>query len=200
MTLTPAAAQPVTDDALIGAIYESVLRRETRYDGIYYTGVRSTGIVCRPSCRSRTPLLRNIRFYTSMDAALAAGFRPCKRCKPEAPGTASPEVQLAVNAKALIEAALPRSVPLGELAAALHLSPYHLQRVFKRQTGQSPSDYTIGRKLDNAQQQLAASTASITEIAHVCGFSSAAYFAACFQKHLGMSPTQFREEPPAKSL
>jgi AraC family transcriptional regulator, regulatory protein of adaptative response / methylphosphotriester-DNA alkyltransferase methyltransferase len=196
----PMKGQPVQDQELISRIYDSVARREATYDGIYYTGVHSTGIFCRPSCRSRTPLLKNVSFYTSMDAARQAGFRPCKRCKPETPGPAGPEERLIEAAKAAIKAASPKPVTLAELAAGLHISPYYLQRLFKRHTGVSPGDYSAALRLEEAQKLLAETDLSITETGKRAGFSSPAYFSAFFQKHTGQSPTAYREEAAAKRL
>ncbi|MDF2925681.1 MAG: AraC family transcriptional regulator [Paenibacillaceae bacterium] len=184
--------KPVSDPALIQAIYDAVVRRDSLYDGLYYTGVHSTGIFCRPSCRSRIPLLKNVSFYASIEDAIEAGFRPCKRCKPEAPGPAGPEVRLVQAALVLIGSRLPQAASLAELAASLHISPYYLQRVFKRHTGVSPNEHVSLRRLEQAQELLSSTSLSITEIALSTGFSSASYFASFFQKRTGTSPTEYR--------
>lgn len=192
--------EPVRDPELIRKIYESVVRREDAYDGVYYTGVHSTGIFCRPSCRSRTPLLRNVTFYPSVESALEAGFRPCKRCKPEAPGAAGPEARLVQSAMAAIKEALPRQLSLAELAGRQHVSPFYLQRVFKRRTGVSPAGYAAALRLLAAQRLLADTELSVTEVSNRTGFSSPAYFSAFFQKRTGQSPSAYREDASGKRL
>lgn len=183
---------PVRDPQLIERIYETVARRGTAFDGLYYTGVHTTGIFCRPSCRSRTPKPENVSFYTSSAEARQAGFRPCKRCKPEEPGPDGPEAALVHAAMAAIDARLPQAYPLADLAAVLHISPFYLQRVFKRRTGMSPGEFTTSRKLDQAKALLAHSGMTVSGVAQATGFSSAAYFSSVFTKRTGVSPTEYR--------
>lgn len=192
--------QPISDPELIKRIYEAVVRKEALYDGVYYTCVHTTGIFCRPSCRSRTPLLKNISFRASVEDALQAGFRPCKRCKPESPGPAGPEVRLVCSAREAMDAAFPATLSLGELARRLHVSSYYLQRLFKRHTGASPAEYSASRRLEAARQLLDHTDLNITEISLRTGFSSAAYFSAFFQKLAGCSPTVYRQNSAAKRL
>lgn len=183
---------PIRDPELIERIYATVARQEGTYDGLYYTGVHTTGIFCRPSCRARTPKPENVSFYTSIRDALDAGFRPCKRCKPEEPGPEGPEEVLVLAAKKAIEARLPLSYTLADLAASLHISPFYLQRVFKRRTGMSPGEYTTARKLEQAKTLLIRTNMTVSGIAQSTGFSSAAYFSSVFTKQTGYSPSEFR--------
>lgn len=189
--------EPVLDPELVARIYETVVRQDTCYDGIYYTGVHTTGIFCRPSCRARTPLLKNISFYASMEKALEAGFRPCKRCKPEAPGPAAPEARLVQDARRAMEEALPKAIPLEELAGRLHISPYYLQRVFKQHAGVSPAEYTAARRLETASAMLTGTSLPVAEISSRAGFSSPAYFAAFFHRRTGLSPSDYRLQAEA---
>lgn len=184
---------PICDPELIERIYESVARQESTYDGIYYTGVHTTGIFCRPSCRARTPKRQNVSFYTSISDAMEAGFRPCKRCKPEAPGPDGPEAALAKSVKELIAQGLPSSLPLGTLAGMLHVSPFYLQRVFKRLEGASPAEYALRLRIEEAKRLLAEEAElTVAEVAGRTGFSSPAYFSTAFLKATGLSPTEFR--------
>lgn len=88
------------DAELFNKVYDSIVKRESTYDGIYYTGVKTTRIVCRPSCRARTPKQENITLYPSLKAAVREGFRPCKRCKPDTPGALNPDAMLAAQTDA----------------------------------------------------------------------------------------------------
>jgi AraC family transcriptional regulator, regulatory protein of adaptative response / methylphosphotriester-DNA alkyltransferase methyltransferase len=184
----------IRDPQLIQRIYETVARRESTYDGLYYTGVHTTGIFCRPSCRARTPKAENVSFYTSADEARLAGFRPCKRCKPEEPGPDGPEAALIQAAKKAIDSRFPLACSLSDLAAALHISPFYLQRVFKRHSGISPAEYTTWRRLEQAKEHLARTDMTVSDIARATGFSSAAYFSSVFTKHVGFSPSEFRRQ------
>lgn len=186
-------SEPIRDPELIGRIYESVARRESTYDGIYYTGVHTTGIFCRPSCRARTPKLQNVTFYPTIQAALDAGFRPCKRCKPESPGPDGPEAQLVKAAKEAVRSRLPGSITLSGLAAEQHISPFYLQRIFKRHEGISPAEYALRLRIEEAQKLLAGRTdMTVAEVARRTGFSSPAYFATAFLKATGHTPTEFK--------
>lgn len=117
----------------------------------FFYGVSTTRVVCRPGCPSRRPLRRNVRFFAALGEALDAGFRPCKRCRPEAATgpAAARAAQAATRAGRLIDDALAagEAAPsLAALAAAVHLSPFYFQRLFKRLLGVSPAQYARGRK------------------------------------------------------
>lgn len=111
----------LTDD-----LYDTMIRRDTRYDGERYVGIVSTGVVCFPSCRSRLPKRANVHVFPSMEAALQAGFLPCKRCKPDHPAQTSPDTELADQVMAIFKRDYARRITL---AREVRVSPYHLQRV-----------------------------------------------------------------------
>ncbi|MFC0215480.1 Ada metal-binding domain-containing protein [Paenibacillus chartarius] len=148
------------DPTLFEHLYASIARKESTYDGVYYTGVKTTRIVCRPSCRARTPYRENITFYRSLDAALSDGFRPCKRCRPEANGALRPDAALAVQADAWIEAHYGERLTLRELARRLAVSPFHLQRTYKRVTGRSPMEKLHDVRFAAAKRLLTAGSAA----------------------------------------
>ena len=102
----------------------------------FFYAVSTTGVFCRPGCSSRRPLRANVRFFRTAAEARAAGFRSCQRCKPDTPFI-SPIHQI----RAHIEANLDRAVPLAELARLVRLSPFTVQRLFKREMGVSPLQY-----------------------------------------------------------
>ncbi|MCZ8521931.1 MULTISPECIES: bifunctional transcriptional activator/DNA repair enzyme AdaA [Paenibacillus] len=181
------------DPELFDRIYESIASKESTYDGVYYTGVLTTRIVCRPSCRARTPKRENIRLYPSVEEAVAAGFRPCKRCKPESPGSHGPDAALAAEVDALIEAGFGGPITLKTLAARLAVSPYHLQRTYKRVTGRSPAERLQMARVQAARHMLEHTESSMTEIGAAVGFRSPSHFAVWFRQQTGFSPTAFRE-------
>ncbi|MFE6799737.1 bifunctional transcriptional activator/DNA repair enzyme AdaA [Paenibacillus chitinolyticus] len=181
-------------DAIFKSVYETILSRDTRHDGQYYVGITSTGIFCRPSCRSRTPKPENVRVYDSIERALDAGFRPCKRCKPENPSPHGPDAELAETVLGLIRTRYGENLTLHGLASELNISPYHLQRTFKRTTGISPSRQLLLTRMEEAKHRLARSEQPIGEIAAAVGFRSASHFSAVFHKTAGCTPNEFREQ------
>jgi AraC family transcriptional regulator of adaptative response / methylphosphotriester-DNA alkyltransferase methyltransferase len=180
------------DAELFEKVYASIVRKETTYDGIYYTGVKTTRIVCRPSCRSRTPKRENITLYPSVQAAARDGFRPCKRCKPETPGPLGPDAALAAQTDAMIAACYGERLTLRTIANRLAISPYHLQRTYKRVTGQSPMGRLHETRLAAARRLLAESGLPVLEVAQAVGFRSASHFAVWFREKTGASPAEYR--------
>ncbi len=163
------------------AAWQQLLRRDAAA-GFFYA-VTTTGVFCRPSCASRRPLKANVRFFRSTEAARAAGFRPCKRCKPDAANT-NPVDEI----RSYIEANLDRSIPLTELGRLVHLSPFTAQRLFKQKLGVSPFQYyraLRARSLRNALKK----GDKVTDAIYNAGFgsSSRAYEGA----QLGMTPARF---------
>ncbi|KEQ25169.1 bifunctional transcriptional activator/DNA repair enzyme AdaA [Paenibacillus tyrfis] len=181
------------NDALFQSVYETILQRDTRYDGRYYIGITSTGIFCRPSCRSRIPKPENVKIYGSIEEALQAGFRACKRCRPEQPGEHGPDAQIAHAVNELIKRRYSEPLTLGDIGAELKMSPYHLQRVFKRVTGTTPSKQLLHIRMEEAQRLLAASEQPITDIAAEVGFRSPSHFTSVFHKTVGCTPMEYRE-------
>lgn len=174
-------------------VYDTIVKKESTYDGIYYTGVKTTKIVCRPSCRARTPKRENIKLYRSVNAALRDGFRPCKRCKPETPGTLGPDAALAAQIDALIEERYGDRLTLRVLATELAVSPFHMQRTYKRVTGRSPMDRLHETRLAEARRLLSSGNRAAADVARAVGFRSASHFAVWFRAETGMSPVEYRE-------
>jgi AraC family transcriptional regulator of adaptative response / methylphosphotriester-DNA alkyltransferase methyltransferase len=174
------------------ALWKAIVNCEPTFDGQYVYAVTTTGIFCRPSCRSRTPKPENVRIFRSPDEALAAGFRPCKRCRPEE-NAFGPDAALVEQAKAIIEQRYPEPLTLETLAKELLVSPYHLHRIFKRWTGITPAKYILQKRLQAAEAALRTdSPNSVTEVALAVGFRSASHFTVVFRKATGYTPTQYR--------
>src|SRR5579871_53974 len=125
--------------------WQAILGRDAEADGKFYYSVRTTGVYCRPSCPSRLPRLANLAFHASADAAEAAGFRACKRCKPRDAFPEQRRTALITRLCRYIERA-PEMPALQRLAQLAHLSPYHLHRLFKRATGLTPREYAAAHR------------------------------------------------------
>jgi AraC family transcriptional regulator of adaptative response/methylated-DNA-[protein]-cysteine methyltransferase len=170
--------------------WAAVLARDDRFDGTFYYSVATTGVYCRPSCAARRPRRENVRFHATRADAEAAGFRPCKRCKPDAPALHQEHAAKVARACRLIETA-PEPPTLAQLAKAAHLSPYHFHRLFKTITGVTPKAYAMAHREQRVREQLKRSS-SVTEAIYAAGFNSSGRFYASASQALGMTPSRFR--------
>jgi AraC family transcriptional regulator of adaptative response / methylphosphotriester-DNA alkyltransferase methyltransferase len=177
--------------------WQAIVACDERYDGRFVYGVATTGVFCQPSCRSKTPTRKNVRLFADAGEARAAGFRPCKRCRPEAPDARPAQDRLADGAAALIARCYAEDLTLAEIARRLFVSPFHLQRGFTRVRQVSPSRYLRQQRISAARALLAESALSVTAVALSVGFKSPAHFSAVFRAETGVSPTAFRQAPPA---
>jgi AraC family transcriptional regulator, regulatory protein of adaptative response / methylated-DNA-[protein]-cysteine methyltransferase len=170
--------------------WRAVQQRDGAADSAFVYSVRSTGVYCRPSCASRQPLRTNVQFHADATAAERAGYRPCKRCKPDRTKGEDPQVAAVAKACRLIEtsAELPQ---LDELAAATGLSRFHFHRVFKAIAGVTPKAYADAHRARRVRDQLKES-GSITEAIYDAGFNSSSRFYTSSTDRLGMTPTTFR--------
>lgn len=182
-----------TDDAR----YAALLARDARFDGHFFVAVTSTGIYCRPVCRARTPRRVNCRFFGHAAAAEAAGFRPCRRCRPElAPPQAAlaSAAGLAGAAAARLEAGLVDDGGLPGLAKGLGISERHLRRVFRERFGVSPVAYLQTQRLLLAKRLLTDTDLPITEIALAAGFGSLRRCNELFLAQYGHAPGALRRD------
>ena len=181
-------------------VWAAIVRCDPAYDGKFYYGVVTTGIFCRPSCKSKNPKKAHVRVFQSVEEAVAAGFRPCKRCRPDQ--RLWPEEEWIEKAIQLIESRYAAPLTLHHLAAMLHISPYHLHRTFKRLVGRTPTEYIRAFRLDAATKLLLETDCPISEIAGQVGFPNAASFSTVFQKQYGISPSAYRKrhDPPIEKV
>jgi AraC family transcriptional regulator, regulatory protein of adaptative response / DNA-3-methyladenine glycosylase II len=176
------------------------LSRDARFDGLFFTAVRSTGIYCRPVCPAPAPRPHQVAYYPSAAAAEAAGFRPCLRCRPElAPGEDSLRRgdALLARALALIDDGLLAEHPLAVLAARLAIGERQLRRLFVARLGAPPSGVHATRRLLFAKQLLSESTLPVTEVALAAGFGSLRRFNDSFRRAYRMAPSELRRRPRA---
>ena len=170
--------------------WASVLARDPNADGSFYYSVKTTGVYCRPSCASRRARAQNIRFHASGEEAERAGFRACKRCRPDQPGLHAQHAVKVAQACRLIETS--EQVPsLAVLATQAELSPWHFHRIFKAITGLTPKAYANANRAQRVRKALAHSD-SVTAAAYDAGYSSSARFYAQSSEVLGMTPRSYR--------
>ncbi len=176
--------------------YQAVVTRDQRFDGRFFVAVKSTHIYCRPICRVKTPMRKNCQFFGNAAAAEAAGFRPCKRCRPElAPGNSSMEVssQLARNTAYQIGQDFLAERSLEELAETLGVTDRHMRQVFQDEFGVSPVEFWQTQRLLLAKRLLTDSRMSITDVALASGFKSLRRFNALLKARYRMTPTDLRK-------
>jgi AraC family transcriptional regulator, regulatory protein of adaptative response / DNA-3-methyladenine glycosylase II len=183
------------------ACYRALTARDARFDGVFFVGVTSTHIYCRPICPTRAPHRENCRFFPHAAAAERAGFRPCLRCRPElAPGHAPVDAvgRTARLAAARIEAgALNGDGGLETLAKEFGLSSRQLRRVVRKELGVSPVELAQTARLLLAKRLLAESRLPVIRVAFASGFESVRRFNALFRSHYGLTPTRIRRAAPA---
>lgn len=183
----PAATNRTEDDAR----WAAVRARSAQADGHFVYAVRTTGVYCRPSCGARPARPENVSFHDTPAAAEAAGFRPCRRCKPLEASLATQQAAVVARLCRRLEAEDPPPA-LAQLADDAQWSPFHLHRVFKRITGLTPKAYAAAQRGRRVQAALAASRGSVTDAVYAAGYGSGAGFYAQAPQLLGMTPTRWR--------
>lgn len=170
--------------------WAAVVARDHRADGTFYYSVETTGVYCRPSCGSRRPNRTNVRFYETTADAARAGFRPCRRCRPDQPPLEQVHAARVADVCRVIETA-EKTPTLAALAQRAGLSPYHFHRVFKAITGVTPKAYAAAHRAKRVRDELAGSR-TVTEAIYDAGFNSASRFYETSVRFLGMTPTDYR--------
>ncbi|HWC99381.1 MAG TPA: bifunctional DNA-binding transcriptional regulator/O6-methylguanine-DNA methyltransferase Ada [Candidatus Sulfopaludibacter sp.] len=171
--------------------WAAVEGRDKAADGSFYYSVKTTGVYCRPSCGSRPARRENVAFHESCEAAERAGFRPCKRCKPNAAALTEQHAEMVAKACRLIQES--EEMPgLEELAESAGVSKFHFHRVFREVTGVTPRAYAAEHRAQRVRTELGRSR-TVTEAIYGAGFNSNGRFYAASQEILGMTPTDYRE-------
>jgi len=185
-----AASQTSPATSADDARWRAVLGREAALDGAFVYAVRSTGIYCRPSCPSKRPNRVQVAFYEVPQAAEAAGFRACKRCKPKAAASSDATLAAVRAACELIDAETERLPTLDELAAQVGLSASHLQRRFKRVIGVSPREYADAKRVARFREAVKAGD-DVTGALYEAGYGSSSRLYERAGAHLGMTPATY---------
>jgi len=167
--------------------WQQILARDARQDGSFVFAVRTTGVYCRPSCPSRRPRRDSVEFFADPREAERAGYRACLRCKPT---QISDQAQYVLRARQLLDNA-ERVVTLAQLSKRIGLSPFHLQRLFKRVTGLSPREYQSARRMQHVKTQLRKGE-DVTTALYDAGFSSPSRLYENSTQQLGMTPGTYR--------
>ncbi|HEX7641794.1 MAG TPA: AlkA N-terminal domain-containing protein [Burkholderiaceae bacterium] len=178
--------------------YRALLARDTRFDGVFFTGVKTTGIYCRPVCRVKTPRASSCTFFANAASAEAAGYRPCLRCRPElAPYALQQNLAYAVWQR--IAAGALNNGDLESLSQEVGLSSRQLRRVLQEHFGVSPVELAQTQRLLFAKKLLQETRLPMTELAYAAGFRSLRRFNALFAERYGMAPSAVRREANAEA-
>jgi AraC family transcriptional regulator of adaptative response / DNA-3-methyladenine glycosylase II len=182
-------------------LYHALTARDSRFDGVFFVGVTSTDVYCRPICPAKTPKARNCRFFDTPQEAEHAGFRPCLRCRPElAPGSAPVDDGQRIAAaivQRLEEGNFDEKADLESIADQFELSSRQIRRIIQKELGVPPIQLLLTRRLLLAKQLLTETTLPITEVAFASGFSSLRRFNDAFNTRYGMPPTRLRRKATA---
>ncbi|CDU01657.1 putative Ada, Adenosine deaminase domain fused with AlkA, 3-methyladenine DNA glycosylase/8-oxoguanine DNA glycosylase protein [Vibrio coralliirubri] len=177
--------------------------RDARFDGMFFTAVKTTGIFCRPICPATPPKEENVEYFSHQAQALKAGYRPCLRCRPDSapfsPAWKGVETTF-LRAMQLIDNGALNSGSIVDLATRLGISDRYLRTLFENYIGVSPKQYSLYSQLMFAKQLLHTSSMSITDVGFASGFNSTRRFNDAFQKELQLSPTQIRRAKPSDTL
>jgi AraC family transcriptional regulator of adaptative response / DNA-3-methyladenine glycosylase II len=177
--------------------YKALLARDPRFDGIFFVGVTSTGIYCRPICPVKPPKEVNCRFYNSAQEAELAGFRPCLRCRPElAPGNAPVDHSQRIAhsiVQRIEEGTDDEKAALETIASKFELSSRQVRRIIQKELGVPPIQLLLTRRLLRAKQLLTETKLPVTEVAFASGFSSLRRFNDAFSTRYGMPPSRLRK-------
>lgn len=170
--------------------WAAIVAHDGAADGAFFYSVKTTGVYCRPSCGARAPRPENVEFHPSTAAAEQAGFRPCRRCRPDEPPLAERQAALVAGLCRLIDAA-DSSPSLQQLAEHAGLSVHHLHRLFKRHIGLTPKAYAEAERARRLREGLAQGS-SVTEAVYAAGFNSSGRFYEQSDRMLGMTPRRYR--------
>lgn len=178
------------DDTASDPRWARIVARDRSADGQLWYSVATTGIYCRPSCPSRTANPRNVTLHDTLESARATGCRPCKRCNPEGLSSDAGNAALVEQACRLIEAS-DEPLSLGNLAAAVELSPGYFHRLFRARTGLTPKAYASAHRARRVRDTLAAG-GRVTDAIYEAGFNSNGRFYEQSGAMLGMTPGRYR--------
>jgi AraC family transcriptional regulator of adaptative response/methylated-DNA-[protein]-cysteine methyltransferase len=187
---SPLASTRLAAGTLRDPRWAKVVARDASADGQFFYSVKTTGVYCRPSCASRRARPENVAFHTTREAAEKAGFRPCKRCRPDRPSLAEQHAATITRACRLIETSS-ETPTLETLAKGSGLSPFHFHRVFKAITGVTPRQYASAQRAARVRGELE-SGKRVTDALYDAGYGSSGRFYEESSAVLGMTPSAYR--------
>lgn len=171
--------------------WQAVVTCDKSYDGLFLYGVITTGIFCRPSCRAKTPIRKNVVFFTSAEAARIAGFRPCKKCRPDM-ASFEPDQDVIEKAILLFNQNYNHPIDMAAVAKQIGISLSHFNRLFKKITRLTPTQYIAKQRVAEAIRLLDQTELNVLEIAYSTGFRSLSSFYQCFKAYCGHTPNEQR--------
>ncbi len=192
MTLLPDIKVAILPANAQKRFWRAIEKRDTTYDGLFYYGVRTTGVYCRPSCASRQPKRENVLFFSLPEAARQAGFRACLRCHPDEAVIHDPQAELTQSLCRLIDQHLEEPLNFAALSAEMKLSQFHLQRLFKKLMGITPRQYAEARRAELFKTRVKAGK-SVTEAMYESGYGSSSRLYEKAASQLGMTPSIYRK-------
>lgn len=178
-------------DMMTNEKWQAITDNDASYNNQFFYAVKTTGIFCKPSCKSRVPKKENVRIFPNVEQALRANFRPCKRCKPT--NVRLPDSEWVTLITEYIDKNFTEKLTLETLSDIAHGSPYHLHRTFKKIKGITPVEYIQQVRLNAAKEYLIQTNKAIADIAICVGMANTPYFITLFKKKIGQTPAQFRQ-------
>lgn len=172
--------------------WKAVVHCDNSYDGMFLYGVKTTGIFCRPSCKSREPHRKNVEFFDQIEEAYVYGLRPCKRCRPDLIEF-RPMLDLIEKAKGIIDTLFADRYKLAAEIKELGISQNHFIHLFRQQFHTTPVEYINKLRIEKATQLLWNTEMNILNIALLCGFGSLSTFYEFFKKQVGLTPKEYRK-------
>ncbi len=174
-------------------MWQAVLDNDAGFDGIFFYAVKTTGIYCRPSCKSKHPKRENVRFFETSEQAKVDGFRPCKRCRSDLIEY-QPMKQIADAVKTKIEKVYREQIDLQKKLNELGVTGRRLADIFKDEYGMTPKAYADNLRLEEAKHLLLDTDNKVIDIAYSVGFGSVSAFYSFFKKAVGVTPTKYRSK------
>lgn len=171
--------------------WQAIITNDKNFDDSFFYAVKSTKIFCRPSCRSRKPRKDNVAIFFTPEEATKHHYRPCKRCRPT--GDFVPDDEWVVQIKQYLNEHYQEHITLDKIADDCHGSPYHLHHVFKRVTGQTPLDYLVKIRMEQAKNLLCTTDLAISKVGKKVGLDRPTYFSTLFKKYTGVTPTIYKK-------
>lgn len=174
-------------------MWKAVTENDEAYDGIFFYAVKSTGIYCRPSCKSKVPRLKNVCFFDTAEEARNAGFRPCKRCRSDLLDY-QPMKEIAEKARQLLDECFSDKFELKQGFTQLGISQRRMSEIFKDEYGITLHEYMRTRRLEESIRLLVDTDEDIIDIAYAVGFGGLSSFYSFFKSETGKPPLAYRKE------
>lgn len=173
-------------------MWKAVVSCDEAFDGQFFYAVKTTGIFCRPSCKSKTPKYENINFFPNVETAQEFGYRACKRCRPDLDSDTKPIELIIEETITFLKDHSEDYLSLNKIALEIGISPFHLARNFKKSTGCTPRSYLESIRIENAKNLLLATQLSSIDIGFKVGFQSTSSFYTAFKRITKLSPNEFK--------